>query len=339
MRERSGSPYGGAVTAVSVRRWLDAAPAWAVDVAVAAGVVAVELYAVSIDTEAGARAPDALAYALGVAAGAILLARRRWPLIVLLLSVAISTAFYSLGYAGGALQPALFAALYAAAAGGRRWWSLFVLVTLVGTSLGYRVWIEGEDPFSRGVVVDLAVMVASWALGVAAYHRRRWADEVRERLRRSEADRELEAQRRVAEERLRMARELHDVMAHTIAVITVQAGVAADVLDDSPDAARAALDTIRTASRKASDELRATVGVLRGGERSAAPRGPTPGLDQLTSLVRTASGAGLRVALAVHGPARPLPAAVDLTAYRILQESLTNVVRHAHATHATVSIC
>ncbi|MGH8905491.1 MAG: sensor histidine kinase [Egibacteraceae bacterium] len=321
-----------------MRRRLEGLPWWVVDAFVAAAVAAVSAYALWVGIEAGARTPDALAYGLGLAAAGVLLARRRWPVAVLLLTIGISSVFYSLGYAGGTLQPAVFSALYSAAAAGRRWWSLAVLGGFAAMSVTFRVRVEGEDLFGRGVGLDVGLMVASWALGVAAYHRCGWTAEVAERLRRAEADREMEAQRRVAEERLRIARELHDVMAHTIAVIAVQAGVAADVLDDSPGAARAALETIREASREAHDELRATIGLLRDADRAGAPRAPAPGLDQLTGLVDMANGAGVRVELGVHGQARPLPAAVDLTAYRIVQESLTNVVRHAQATRASVAI-
>jgi signal transduction histidine kinase len=141
----------------------------------------------------------------------------------------------------------------------------------------------------------------------------------------------------VQQERLRIAREMHDVLAHTIAAINVQAGVAGDVIDDAPDRARASLRDIRRQSRDAIAELRATVGVLREGG-TAAPREPAPGLAELDRLVEKAAGAGVRVEVAVAGAARPLPGTVDLAAYRIVQESLTNVVRHAHASEATVSV-
>jgi signal transduction histidine kinase len=183
-----------------------------------------------------------------------------------------------------------------------------------------------------------SLLVTLLLLGDAVRSRRAWQSEVRERLARADAEREREASRRVEQERLRIARELHDVMAHTISVISVQAGVAADVLDDAPDAARQALGEIRTASREAMAELQATVGVLREGDGQAAPRAPTPGLGQLDDLLEAARRGGLRVETVVAGQPRPLPPAIDLTAYRILQESLTNVARHARATTATVAV-
>ena len=183
-----------------------------------------------------------------------------------------------------------------------------------------------------------SLLVTLLLLGDAVRSRRAWHSEVRERLARAAAEREREAARRVEQERLRIARELHDVMAHTISVISVQAGVATDVLDDAPDAARQALGEIRTASREAMGELRATVGVLREGDGQAAPRAPTPGLSQLDDLLEAARRGGLRVETVVAGQPPPLPPAIDLTAYRILQESLTNVARHARATTATVAV-
>jgi signal transduction histidine kinase len=130
---------------------------------------------------------------------------------------------------------------------------------------------------------------------------------------------------------------MHDVLAHTIAAINVQAGVGADVIDEAPAKARASLREIRRQSRDAMAELRATVGVLREGA-AETPRAPAPGLRDLDRLVETVARAGLRVDVSVAGAPRPLPGAVDSAAYRIVQEALTNVVRHAHASAATVRV-
>jgi signal transduction histidine kinase len=152
-----------------------------------------------------------------------------------------------------------------------------------------------------------------------------------------DAAREREADRRVEQERLRIAREMHDVLAHTIALIGVQADVAQEALGDAPEKAEASLRTTRAKSREAMTEVRATLGVLREA-RGEASTAPTPGLSLLPELVGAATGADLRVELMVVGTTRPLPSVVDLTAYRIVQESLTNVLRHARATVAEVSI-
>jgi signal transduction histidine kinase len=149
-----------------------------------------------------------------------------------------------------------------------------------------------------------------------------------------DADEEMPADR----ERLRLARELHDTIASAIAVIAIQAGVADHALERcqaEPQRAREALQTIRAASVQALDELQATVRTLRG---KAAARGPRPGVAQLEALTGLAGAAGLRVELAVVGAARPLPPAVDLAAYRIVQEALTNVLRHAGSATATVRL-
>jgi signal transduction histidine kinase len=154
-------------------------------------------------------------------------------------------------------------------------------------------------------------------------------DAIRERAERAERTREEEARRRVAEERLRIARDLHDVVAHHIALVNVQAGVAAHVMDKRPDQAKEALAHVREASRSALDELRVTVGLLRQSGDPEAPTEPAPGLAVLDELLDTFRNAGLPVELARTDQGTELPAAVDLAAYRIIQEALTNVRKHA----------
>ena len=150
-------------------------------------------------------------------------------------------------------------------------------------------------------------------------------------------DREAEARRRAYEERLQIAREVHDVVGHGLAVINMQAGVALHVLDRRPEQARLALDAIKQSSKDALDELRGTLAIFRQGEPGAS-RGPAPGLDQLPSIVSAMRDSGLLVELVVDGEHVALPAAVDLAAFRIVQESLTNVLRHAGPTSADVHV-
>ncbi|HET9558335.1 MAG TPA: sensor histidine kinase, partial [Actinomycetota bacterium] len=148
-----------------------------------------------------------------------------------------------------------------------------------------------------------------------------------------------EARRRVTEERLRIARELHDVVSHTIGLISVQAGVAAHLLHRRPDKAADSLAAIRQASDEALGELHAMLGVLRQGDGGGrAPLAPAPGLAELDALIAQAAGAGIEVKVAVEGEPRRLPSAVDLACYRVVQESLTNVVRHAGASQAEVTV-
>jgi signal transduction histidine kinase len=323
-----------------VRQWLRRIPAGVLDMAVAAWAAVVIAAAISVASEAGARPPDVPAYALGLTVAVALLFRRRRPLAVLVVSVLALGLYHVLGYPGMSLAFPLAVALYSAATAGHLRWGLLFGAVVFSGGLVYRVAVEREAVLLvlGGTIGEVAIWGAALFLGDAVRSRRAWTDEVRERLRLAEVDREREARRRVAEERLRIARELHDVMAHTVAVIAVQAGVAADVLDSDPGEARAALGSIRTATREAMAELRATLGVLRAGDDADAPLEPAPGLGQIDDLVARSNAAGLRVDLEAAGDARVLPAAVDLTAYRVVQESLTNVVRHAHATTATVSV-
>lgn len=286
------------------------------------------------------RSPDVLAYLLGMSVAALLLARRRRPLGVLVGSIGLMLLYYGLDYPAFSTAVPLAAATYSAAVAGYGLRASAILGAFVVVGgLAARL-DEGEslaDVLRMSLLTDVALLGAVVLLGEAVRNRRAWAQEVRGRLLRAEQDREREAERRVQQERLRIAREMHDVLAHTIAAINVQAGVASDVLEEAPAKALASLRTIRQQSGDAMAELKATVGVLREGAREA-PRAPAPGLAQLDGLVDMAAGAGVRVEVSLADAARPLPATVDLTAYRIVQESLTNVVRHAHASTATVSI-
>ena len=149
--------------------------------------------------------------------------------------------------------------------------------------------------------------------------------------------REEETRRRAGEERLRIARELHDVLGHNISLISVQAGVALHLMDKQPEQARVALTVIRDASKEALRELRSVLDVLRQGNE-APPRAPAPGLASLSDLVTRAAEAGLQVHTTVSGDLKRLPASVDLAAFRIIQEALTNVMRHAGQTAANVYV-
>src|SRR6266516_2655197 len=199
----------------------------------------------------------------------------------------------------------------------------------VGTVLGYVAWqLIGFGQVSLNALV-LGTLTVSAFLGVgyAVASQRLFA---RQR-------REDEIRRRVTEERLRIARELHDVVSHSISTINVQAGVAAHVIDERPETAKSALLTIKETSRDTLRELRGILNVLRQFD-DVESRQPAPGLAQLDLLVDTAARACVPTTASIEGTARPLPAAVDLAAYRIIQESLTNVIRHAGRASARVTV-
>jgi signal transduction histidine kinase len=190
-----------------------------------------------------------------------------------------------------------------------------------------------RDRSYQAVLIHL--VFASWAVAVVLMgetirNRVHEVDELRARTRLLEQTRDAAARTRVAEERVRIARDLHDVVAHSLASISIQAGMAAHVLDRQPDEAREALMAIKSASKQALAELRATLDVLRD-TTTLAPLHPTAGLAQLASVVATVEQTGLAVNVESDGldPGRPLPSAIDVTAYRIIQESLTNAMRHA----------
>jgi signal transduction histidine kinase len=185
----------------------------------------------------------------------------------------------------------------------------------------------GFDPLNRATFSVLAVATA-WTVGNSVRARRRYAASLRSHA----------AAEAVTAERLRIARELHDQVAHSIGVIAIQAGVGARVIETQPGEARAALATIEATSRETLAGLRRTLGALRRPDGAAASLDPTPGLADLDRLVEAAADAGVRVTLAVDGGPAPVPAEVGLAAYRIVQEALTNVVRHARVPQCRVTV-
>jgi signal transduction histidine kinase len=260
---------------------------------------------------------------------------RRYPVAVVAVAVAGSVLLMADGMAYPLTLPAVFYALYTIAtnnpAGRTLTVGVCVKAVLVTTSLL-------THPGITGFVVLLWAALAV-TTGTAARTHRAYVTEVEERARRAERDREDEANRRVAQERLRIARELHDAVGHHVALINVQAGALAYLLDDEDRTqARESVAHIQRASGEALEDLRLTVGLLRGPGQSAQPAEPVPGLDQLEALIGTFAGAGLRVTREVTGLARRLPEAVELTAYRVIQESLTNTRKHAECDSAVVRL-
>jgi signal transduction histidine kinase len=293
-----------------------------------------------VGRSAGWRAPDALAYLLLVGGAAALLFRRRWPLPVLAVALACGLAYAARTYPEGPSQLAVFPALWTVALTlPRRQAWLAAAVTAVEAA-SVELFLYGDTMFDgEPLYAAITVLAAMW-WGEAVRARRAYVAELRDRAERAERSREEEARRRVDEERLRIARELHDVVSHTIGVISVQAGVAAHLLHRRPDKAADSLAAIRQASDEALGELHTMLGVLRQGDGDGgrAPLAPAPGLAELDALVAQAAGAGIEVKVAVEGEPRRLPSAVDLACYRVVQESLTNVVRHAAASQAEITV-
>jgi signal transduction histidine kinase len=184
------------------------------------------------------------------------------------------------------------------------------------------------DWFSTESISLLAWTGFAAALGQAIQSQKAYVAAVEERALRAEQTREEEAARRVIEERLRIARELHDVVAHHIAVIQVQAGVVDHLLTERPDAAREALTHVRRSSKMVLDELGDMLDVLRQPDDPITPTDPAPGMERLTALIDQFAVSGLKVDWRVTGQPRNLPAAVDLVAYRLVQEGLTNAHKH-----------
>jgi signal transduction histidine kinase len=274
---------------------------------------------------------DWLAMVLLLAGPVALTMIRRFPVPVFGWTVAVTLTYLLLEYPYGPVILSVVVGVFGVVLAGHR------LAALAGTAILYvghfggRFLLPGLDQPSPAGLLG----VAAWLLvplAVAELTRIR-----RERLAESRRARREQELRQAGEERLRIAQELHDVVAHHISLINVQAGVALHLMDQRPEQTRTALAAIKDASREALVELRSIVGILRQQDESA-PRQPIPGLDRLDELVARTSQTGLDVHAVVHGERRPLPTGVDRAAYRIVQESLTNVVRHARASRATVRL-
>ncbi|GAA2583176.1 sensor histidine kinase [Streptomyces tubercidicus] len=276
-----------------------------------------------------------------------LLVRSRWPLAVVAVTVAMALAQLTLSQLPRPTPAATAVALYTVAirTGRRRAWGAGILAAaaLITGSLLLRTSVE--LPQSPGLAEKLPSSLAliAWtllaaAIGDAVRSRRQVLAAAVERAERAERTKEDEARRRVTAERLRIARELHDVVAHHITLVNAQAGVAHHLMRTDPEHAYQALERIRDTSRGALDELRATVGLLRYGEDPVEPREPAPGLAGLDGLLDSFRHSGLQVTLERTGQPGELSPITDLTAYRIIQEALTNTHKHAGPASARVRL-
>jgi signal transduction histidine kinase len=273
---------------------------------------------------------DALAVALVVASAVPLLWRRRYPLSVQVLSYAFVLAYLLLDYPRGPIFLSPLVAFFSAVLHGRRIGAWVVLAVGFAVTAVLPQGIGEEGPPSLAQVLGAAawLLVLAGAAEIVRVRRERREEEARTR--------EEETLRRATEERLRIARELHDVLAHNISMINVQAGVALHLLEERPEQARPALTAIKQASKDALTELRSVLGVLRRVDEDDGSKDPAPTLARVDDLVSRANTTGLSVAKRIEGSVRPLPTPIDVAAFRIVQEALTNVVRHAGASTATV---
>lgn len=274
---------------------------------------------------------DGWGYLLLALGPAALLVRRAHPRGVLAFAFVVTAAYVSAGFRVGPVFLSLAIAFVTAVRGGDRW------AGWVAVLAGWAVfsWLPAALGSGPAPSAPQALGLAAWLLAIM------FAAEVlrgrRDRIAAQRRSREAEGLRREQAERLRIARELHDVLAHNISLINVQSGVALHLLQERPEQAKTALSIINDASAEALREMRSVLGVLRGVDEQA-PRAPAAGLDRLEDLVASAAAAGVSVQTDTAGRSRPLATPVDLAAYRIVQESLTNVARHAGGGRARVSL-
>lgn len=279
---------------------------------------------------------DTFARVLLLVGAVLLLARHKYPAATVFAVAGTTLVYLGAGYPYGPAFVPVALAVFSAVAAGHRYaaWGAVGMLWAGHLLIGH--WLYRYLPPAGDAAVPWGqeLVGAAWVLAIVAaaeltrVRREQWA--------RDRAERAAAEKRRADEERLRIARELHDVLAHSISVINVQAGVGLALLDSDPEQARTALTTIKAASKEALGEVRQVLDTLRApGE---APRAPAPGLDRLPELVEQAARTGLTVQVATEGTEAPLPPGADLAAFRIVQEALTNVVRHSGSRTARVRI-
>jgi signal transduction histidine kinase len=303
---------------------------WRIDIAfavLAAAIALVGTYLIE-QHQPERRALDTVALTLLIAGAAALVFRRRYPGRVLILTNGITLLYLLLDYPKGPNFVITITAFFTAVIEGRRLmaWAVLAAEFVMFPWLPY---ILGNEPAPTSIEM---FGLAGWLLVLAIV-----AEMAHLRQQRLMRIREEEARRRAGEERLRIARELHDVLGHNISLISVQAGVALHLMDKRPEQARVALAVIKDASKETLRELRSVLDVLRQAYEEPL-RYPSPGLASLDDLVARAAEAGLQVHTRVLGDINGLPASVDLAAFRIVQEALTNVMRHSGQTSSSVQV-
>lgn len=313
-------------------------PAWVVDLLLGVAVALVIALAISAD-QSRRQNPDVIAYAFACGFGALMLLRRHFPAVVLVITMFGLFAYYTLGYPAIGLAVPVAAALYSAAEQGRLGVCIGVSLTLIGVSTYFRVQ-DGETlAYLLGyeMVSAAALMAAAIALGDNTRARQALRAEQVLTAQLIAQEHAYRAEQQIQAERLEMARDLHDVIGHNISVIALQSDVVRESLDNNGEQARMALGHIRAASSDTMRELRHMVRLLRN------PTGPQPELSvnslrDLSTLVENARLTGLSVDVCIEGEIDEISATLDTSAYRIVQESLTNIIRHANATQVTLRV-
>jgi signal transduction histidine kinase len=295
--------------------------------------VGVAVFASSIDSQPGPWP----AYVFAVGFGLILLIRRRQPVLVLIITSLGICVYYTLQYPPIGLALPIAAALFSAAEAGHLRISIVVSVILVGLAVYFQI-TEGRDVaqlLGYELPPVIALMGASLALGDGVRSRRLLRKSQREQERQARLELERRANEQRNEERLRLARDLHDALGHSVAMISLQSAVAAEALPDRVPEARRAVAEIRSISLAAMGDLRTTVRRLR--TMDSAVELPV-GLNDIPMLAEQARGNGLEVRIVESGDGPPVPDSLGRAAYRIVQEAVTNVIRHANATAAVITL-
>ncbi|WP_406331959.1 histidine kinase [Streptomyces sp. NBC_00203] len=309
--------------------WVDSF--WAV---VLLGISGVSL--TNVNGAANQQASLAAALPIAVVLSAVVALRRVMPEKMLVLAAVAGFAQVVLDVPPAPADFAMLVIIYTVAADGDRWASRMGLIGgLCAATVGQLRWpVRDQGPLGAVLIVVFQTVpfALAWVLGDSIRTRRAYLAQLEERAARLEKEREAQAKVAVAAERARIARELHDVVAHNVSVMVVQADGAAYVMDAAPDQAKKALETISGTGRQALAEMRRLLGVLRTGEhQESGEYVPQPDVEQLDDLIEQCRTSGLPVDFKVEGTPRPLPSGVELTAYRIVQEALTNTRKHGGA--------
>lgn len=316
----------------------DHVPAWLLDLLL--GIVVTIVIAVVISADQGGNLkPDIIAYIFAAGFGALMLLRRRFPVAVLVASMLLLFAYYTIDYPAIGLAVPVVAALYSASERGRVPAAIIVSAILLIVSTYFRLNEGASVAYLIGYefVSTVTLMAAAIALGDSTRSRRDLRIEQEQTARLIEQEHAYRAEQRIQAERVRIARDLHDVIGHSMSVISLHADVAREALDTNTDQVRQALTHIRAASSATMRELRATVKVLRTPASEQADRS-IAALANLSTLIENATASGLQLDVQIDGDVTNLPATVDAAAYRITQEALTNIIRHAAATHVFLTI-